>query len=120
VNDAYPGKCHRYVDLNQDGFCDLGGVEAASSVEEEESVDLAALPTDAESDAVESGLAAPMEAEAEAAVAVPTEAAPTARTVPAVVNVRCPHRLINDPYPGRCHHYRDRNSSGFCDLSEAA
>jgi hypothetical protein len=33
VNDAYPGKCHRYVDANRDGFCDLGGVGAASAVE---------------------------------------------------------------------------------------
>jgi hypothetical protein len=35
-------------------------------------------------------------------------------------STRCPKGLVNDPYPGRCHHYVDSNGSGYCDLSEAA
>ncbi len=34
--------------------------------------------------------------------------------------VRCPYGRINDPYPGRCHRYRDANGNGLCDLSESA
>lgn len=34
--------------------------------------------------------------------------------------VTCPRGLINDPYPGRCHHYVDSNGSGFCDYSEVS
>jgi hypothetical protein len=33
---------------------------------------------------------------------------------------RCPKGLVNDPYPGSCHHYVDSNGSGYCDLSETA
>ena len=31
--------------------------------------------------------------------------------------VACPFGLVNDPYPGRCKHYRDSNGDGFCDYS---
>jgi len=31
--------------------------------------------------------------------------------------VACPHGLVNDPYPGRCRRYVDRDADGFCDLS---
>lgn len=31
--------------------------------------------------------------------------------------VACPRGLINDPYPGRCRHYTDRNGDGICDYS---
>jgi hypothetical protein len=31
--------------------------------------------------------------------------------------VACPFGLVNDPYPGRCRHYRDSNGDGFCDYS---
>jgi hypothetical protein len=37
---------------------------------------------------------------------------------PQQVCVACPRGLVNDPYPGRCRHYRDANSNGVCDLSE--
>jgi hypothetical protein len=33
--------------------------------------------------------------------------------------VACPFGLVNDPYPGRCRHYRDSNGDGFCDYSVA-
>jgi len=35
-------------------------------------------------------------------------------------NVACPRRLINDPYPGQCHHYVDTTGDGFCDYSVPA
>jgi hypothetical protein len=35
-------------------------------------------------------------------------------------STRCPKGLVNDPYPGSCHHYVDSNGSGYCDLSETA
>jgi hypothetical protein len=31
--------------------------------------------------------------------------------------VACPFGLVNDPYPGRCRHYRDSNGDGVCDYS---
>lgn len=31
--------------------------------------------------------------------------------------VACPHGLINDPYPGRCHFYVDSDGDGICDYS---
>ena len=35
------------------------------------------------------------------------------------VRTACPRGMVNDPYPGRCRMYVDRNGSGYCDLSEA-
>jgi hypothetical protein len=32
--------------------------------------------------------------------------------------VACPFGLVNDPYPGKCRRYVDRNGNGICDLSE--
>jgi hypothetical protein len=31
--------------------------------------------------------------------------------------VACPFGVVNDPYPGRCRHYRDSNGDGMCDYS---
>jgi len=31
--------------------------------------------------------------------------------------VACPRGLLNDPYPGRCHHYVDADGDGICDYS---
>lgn len=31
--------------------------------------------------------------------------------------VACPQGLVDDPYPGRCRHYRDSNGDGICDYS---
>jgi hypothetical protein len=33
--------------------------------------------------------------------------------------VACPFGVVNDPYPGRCRHYRDSNGDGYCDYSVA-
>ena len=32
-------------------------------------------------------------------------------------SVACPFGLVNDPYPGRCKHYKDSNGDGICDYS---
>jgi hypothetical protein len=34
--------------------------------------------------------------------------------------VACPRGLVNDPYPGKCHHYVDTTGDGFCDYSVLA
>jgi hypothetical protein len=34
-------------------------------------------------------------------------------------SVACPFGLVDDPYPGRCRHYRDSNGDGYCDYSVA-
>jgi hypothetical protein len=31
--------------------------------------------------------------------------------------VACPFGVVNDPYPGRCRHFRDSNGDGMCDYS---
>jgi hypothetical protein len=31
--------------------------------------------------------------------------------------VACPRGLVNDPYPGKCRRYVDRNGDGICDYS---
>ena len=30
----------------------------------------------------------------------------------------CPHGLVNDPYPGKCGLYMDKDSNQICDYSE--
>jgi len=39
-------------------------------------------------------------------------------TSPARVATRCPKGFVNDPYPGHCRLYLDRNGNGICDYSE--
>jgi len=57
----------------------------------------------------------------EPTAAAATEApAPTATPEDEVVAepcVACPHGLVNDPYPGRCRRYVDRDGDRICDLS---
>lgn len=45
---------------------------------------------------------------------------PATAAAPQRVATRCPRGMVNDPYPGRCHHYVDKNGNGLCDLSETA
>lgn len=67
----------------------------------------------------------------ESATVSPTALAPTDTSVPATttpsptatsgtvpVTSQCPHGLVNDPYPGRCRLYTDKNGNGICDYSE--
>ncbi|MBN1933637.1 MAG: hypothetical protein JW934_03175 [Anaerolineae bacterium] len=91
VNDPYPGRCHRYTDQNGTGICDYSEVGVAAS------------PT-----------ATPI-AEVKVRATGAADLSASARTA-----TRCPKGLVNDPYPGRCHSYTDRNGSGICDLSESA
>ncbi len=53
-----------------------------------------------------------------------TEASEPAATPTTVITQprasRCPHGLVNDPYPGRCHRYTDQNGNNICDWSETA
>lgn len=43
---------------------------------------------------------------------------PTATPEPAVkMCVACPRGIVNDPYPGRCRQYVDRDGDGLCDHS---
>jgi hypothetical protein len=52
--------------------------------------------------------------------ATPTPVA-RATATPAVqqaLGVACPRGLLNDPFPGHCRAYLDRNGNGYCDLSE--
>lgn len=48
-----------------------------------------------------------------AAYAVRRRAADASEEGPA-----CPFGQVNDPYPGRCHRYRDADGNGICDYSE--
>jgi hypothetical protein len=117
-DDPYPGKCHRYVDLDQDGICDLSQSASAAG----EAVTHEGLATAGAAAVTGSSKVAP-EATVEAAVtAVPTAAA--LASTPTVIGVavstsRCPKGLTNDPYPGRCHHYVDDDGDGYCDLAVA-
>jgi len=52
--------------------------------------------------------------------AATSTAAPAAAATSQRVATRCPRGMVNDPYPGRCHHYVDKNGNGVCDLSETA
>ena len=91
VADPYPGRCHRYTDQNGSGFCDYSEAQDSASPTSTPSVEAKAQTDDTADQSVPSRSAA-----------------------------RCPKGLVNDPYPGRCHHYTDRDGSGYCDLSEAA
>ena len=91
VNDPYPGQCRHYVDRDGDGICDLSVPEETSQTSQ----------LDSDGDAGQ-------------ALATPTPA-PTVSQPQA--GVACPFGLVNDPYPGQCRHYVDRDGDGICDLS---
>ena len=134
VDDPYPGKCHRYVDANGNGICDY-----SESTEEAALLAPPAPASDAGSDALDEASAAteppasieqttPVPAATDTpATAVPTAttvpvatAIPTATAAPVEVKTLCPRGLVDDPYPGRCRRYVDRNNNGYCDLSQVA
>jgi hypothetical protein len=122
------GPCSAYIDLNHDRICDRIQRSRAAvrdgKVAETADTHPASCPfglvndpypgqctyyTDADGDGF-CDLSLPS---AEAAQA----AAPTSVHVPDGA-VTCPLGLVNDPYPGQCQHYVDRNRNGVCDLSE--
>lgn len=46
-----------------------------------------------------------------------TEATGDESNPPAREGVACPRGMVNDPYPGHCRHYTDRDGDGICDYS---
>lgn len=92
ANDPYPGKCRHYVDTDHNGICDLS--EPGSCTDQ--ALDLPVPPLvpqdDGSSFLHENDATAPCTA--------------------------CPLGLVNDPFPGECRHYIDRDNNGICDLSE--
>ena len=100
VNDPYPGRCSRYTDRNGNGLCDFS----------EQGEDAAVAPSVAES-----ATQAPVTSSQQA---VPEAKKPAATATPVTGPVACPFGLVNDPYPGRCRRYTDRNGNGYCDFSE--
>ncbi len=51
-------------------------------------------------------------------VATPAAKATATPAAQQALGVACPRGLLNDPYPGHCRAYVDRNGNGYCDLSE--
>ena len=108
VNDPHPGKCHRYIDANNNGICDLS-----------ESTDQTKAPSEEET--ATGPLSATTSESADAGTATPTPSPAGAPTdAPARRFTRCPRGLVKDPYPGRCRLYIDRSGNRICDLSESA
>ncbi len=107
VNDPYPGKCHRYTDKNNDGFCDLSTLSASGTPLQTPVTELVVTPA-----------ATPSVAPTATRTVARPEATATLVVQSQAVSTRCPRGLVNDPYPGRCRHYTDRNGNGICDLSE--
>ena len=141
VNDPYPGKCHRYVDASGNDLCDYsesaeeaavfapsapaGGAEPGVVDETNVAPGSGALADTSASieqaSPAVTGTQVPAATEVPAATPVPAATlAPAATAAPALVRTLCPRGLVNDPYPGRCRRYIDRNNNGTCDLSEVA
>ena len=117
VNDPYPGQCTLYTDTNGDGYCDFSTpVSAPADTAPTVTANAAPAATPTTAAATATPDAAPAAKAPTAAPTAETTAVPASPT--AVPSTRCPHGLVNDPYPGRCRHYVDRNGNGFCDLSE--
>ena len=115
VNDPAPGKCHRYVDQNDNGICDYSEVQEVASSTLTESGEADEETDDTASSSVQQLSARP------GRPGPPGQTDGTARSsVQGASTTRCPKGLVNDPYPGRCPHYIDLDGSGYCDLSETA
>ena len=76
----------------------------------------------AEGSAVEIPLLPTVTAAAEPAptstpTAVPAVQSGSLASTTSTGTVRCPKRILYDPYPGKCRHYVDRDGDGYCDLS---
>jgi hypothetical protein len=105
INDPYPGECQHYVDEDGDGFCDLSQGQAATDGDVgqasrlDNSVGQASQPDD---DVGQAGQPDP-------------DTGQTSQSD--TVTVACPFGIVNDPYPGKCRRYVDRDGDGICDLS---
>ena len=92
ANDPYPGKCRHYVDTNNNGICDLSEANSCT----DETLERPVQPLVPQ----ENGGTLPHENDG----STPCTA--------------CPLGLVNDPFPGECRHYIDKDGNGICDLSE--
>ncbi len=79
--------------------------------------DATATPPAPSTTAVAVGTAGPADGTATATVA-PSQTPCATPTGEVAMCVKCPRGLVNDPYPGRCRLYVDRNGNGICDNSE--
>jgi hypothetical protein len=86
------GPCAAYIDRRGDGLCDRAYADRAAQAVAQEK--------DGTGQASQPG----------------TDIGPGA-TSPQASRVACPFGLVNDPYPGRCRRYIDRDGDGICDLS---
>ena len=98
VNDPYPGECQHYIDQDGDGFCDLS-----------QAVGQASQPDNAMGQAEKP--------DSDAGQASPSDNAVDQAGQPETFTVACPFGITNDPYPGQCRRYIDRDGDGICDLS---
>lgn len=105
------GPCAAYIDRRGDGLCDRAYADRAmvqavargyGDVGQAPSQMPARVLPDRDDGA---GQASP----------APT---PPPSVPPPQAGVACPFGLVDDPYPGQCRRYVDRNGDGICDLSQ--
>jgi hypothetical protein len=112
------GPCSAFLDANGDHICDrLSAASKQEAVTPQPSTQ-PAKPT--ESDPAIQTAAPLLPPTVTAAAAAASESAtplPTATPVLAGTTA-CRFGLVNDPYPGHCRSYVDKNGNGICDLSE--
>ena len=118
VNDPYPGQCTLYTDTNGDGYCDFSTPVSAPTVAPSAAPATTTPDTAPATTTPDTAPAAKATAVPSSPTAAPAEATAIPPSPTPALTTRCPHGLVNDPYPGRCRHYVDRNGNGFCDLSE--
>jgi len=91
--------------------CDPSSGETAAELETQKPATLAVVPT-------ETPTARPRPTD------MPTATQPARATLTPIAKpeskTACPFGLENDPAPGRCRRYVDKNKNGFCDWSEPA
>jgi len=95
------------------GLVIVGLGTLARSLRHAEVSDVAATETGAVASATQTALPE--------ATVIPLQAVATAQperqVLESLTGVACRHGVVNDPYPGRCHSYVDRDGDGICDLS---
>ncbi len=109
------GPCSAFIDFDGDKLCDrLPDPEPAALVSED-----VAEPTRSATPTATPTTQLPKSSVPTNTPVKPT-AMPTRTPMPAKAKpaVACPFGLVNDPYPGRCRRYVDKNRNGICDLSE--
>jgi len=124
VNDPYPGECHHYIDQDGDGICDLSQSQGDTVVGQaslpDNDVDQASLPDNdvdqaslPDNDVGQASLPDNDVGQASLPDADPGQGTASSQAI----TVACPFGLVNDPYPGKCRRYIDRDGDDICDLS---